>query len=286
MEKFRIGLFTSAWDEVAWRLVQDVHRNVQSGLIPNSEITFVFVSREEGETRFGDLMIRNVRAAGLPLITFSSMRFEPWLRKTGKWLEKSLRRSFLMDFWRNLHDREVMRRLPTTELIVLLGYMWWLGEEMCQRQTTIINLHPALPGGPKGTYKEVIWELINSHATNTGVMMHLVTPALDRGPAIAFCCFSIRGSDFDPLWQKLYKRLEKERWERIVEKEGENNLLFKLIRQKGVIREFSMVVWTIKILADRKVGIKNGMVIDPEGQVLVGGCDLTKEIDTAIKEKI
>jgi phosphoribosylglycinamide formyltransferase-1 len=46
----------------------------------------------------------------------------------------------------------------------------------------MINLHPAAPGGPTGTWQEVIWQLIEGRAVETGVMMHLVTPELDRGP--------------------------------------------------------------------------------------------------------
>lgn len=254
MPDFRIGLFTSAWDKVAWELVEAVSQNFP--------VTFVFVTREEGETHFGDLMINNVRAADLPLITFSSLRFKPELRKKDR------------EAWRLEHDREVMKLLPPTELIVLLGYMWWFGKEMCQKKMAI-NLHPALPDGPKGNYREVIWQLIRDRATETGVMMHLVTPELDRGPAIAFCRFSIRGADFDPLWQEMEKRLANgESLEEIAEKEGENNPLFAAIRQKGVIREFPMVIEAIRALAEGKAKIEGG------------GYDLTEEIDAAIKEKI
>ena len=210
IERFQIGLFTSAWDKVAWELVDEVYRNIQNGLIPNSEIAFVFVSREERETRYGDLMIHNVQVADLPLMTFSSARFKPELRERDRAV------------WRLEHDREVMKLLPSTDLIVLLGYMWWFGEEMCQKRTAI-NLHPALPTGPKGTYREVIWQLIRERAIETGVMMHLVTPELDRGPIISFCHFSIRGGDFDPFWQDMEKRLKKETLEEIAAKEGENN---------------------------------------------------------------
>ena len=232
--KFRIGLFTSAWDKVAWDLVREVSQNFK--------VAFVFVSRDEGETHFGDLMIQKVREIKLPLITFSSMRFKPELRKKDR------------EVWRLEHDREVMKLLPPTDLIVLLGYMWWFGKKMCQKRTAI-NLHPALPAGPKGTYRDVIWQLIKEGATETGVMMHLVTPELDRGPVISFCRFSIESSDFD------------------------------LIRQKGVIREFPMIDWTIKILAEGRIKIENGQVIDSQGQVLTNGYDLTEEIDTIVKEQ-
>ncbi|GAH59253.1 unnamed protein product, partial [marine sediment metagenome] len=39
----------------------------------------------------------------------------------------------------------------------------------------MVNLHPAAPGGPTGTWQEVIWQLIENKAEETGVMMHLVT---------------------------------------------------------------------------------------------------------------
>lgn len=228
MGKFRLGLFTSAWDKVAWELVEEVHRNVRSGFIPNAEIAFVFVSREKGETRSGDLMIDNVQALGLPLITFSSAKFEPDLRENDR------------EAWRLEHDRELMKLLPSTDLIVLLGYMWWLGKEMCQERIAI-NLHPALPDGPKGTYREVIQQLIREGASETGAMMHSVTPERDRGPVISFCRFPIEVHDFD--------------W----------------IRQKGVIREFPLIIRTIKMLAENR------------GRTLEHGYDLTEEIDEEVE---
>lgn len=273
MEKFRIGLFTSAWDQVAWELVEKVYQNVQNDLIPNSEIVFVFVSRDEGETRYGDLMIRNVRAVELPLITFSSLRFKPELRERDR------------EAWRLEHDREVMNFLPPTDLIVLLGYMWWFSKEMCQKRPAI-NLHPALPEGPKGTYRDVIWQLIKGRATKTGVMMHLVTPELDRGPVITSCHFSIRGKTFNSSWQEIGKRLKKATLEEMAKREGEDYTLFKLIRQKGVIREFPMISWTIKTLAEKRIRIENGKVVDFQGQVLESGYDLTSKIDAAVKDKV
>lgn len=70
MEKFRLGLLTSAWDEAAWELVREVWRNVQNGLIPDSEIVSILVTRHLGETHFGDSMIDNIQVAGLPLVLF------------------------------------------------------------------------------------------------------------------------------------------------------------------------------------------------------------------------
>jgi len=72
------------------------------------------------------------------------------------------------------------------DLCVLAGYMLIVGPEMCTR-FNMINLHPAAPGGPTGTWQDVIWQLIKQRARETGVMMHLVTPELDRGPVVSYC---------------------------------------------------------------------------------------------------
>lgn len=246
MEK--IGLWTSGGGQTSIELVQEVYRSF------SSKTSYVFLSQEGGETYYGDLMIQKVRELGLSLITFSSLKFKPELRKNDK------------EAWRLEHDQEVIKLLPPSDLIVLLGYMWVVGKEMCQKQT-IINLHPALPNGPKGTYRKVIRQLIRERATETGVTIHLVTPELDEGPPITFCHFPIRGKDFDYLWKS---------------KEGDSPL-FRLIRERGVIREFPMVIWTIKELVEGRIKIKNGQVITSEGQIIEEGYDLTSEIDAMMK---
>lgn len=282
-ERFRIGLFTSAWDEVAWELVKEVHQNVQDGSIPNSEIAFVSCSRKEGETYYGDLLIQNVRQLELPLITFSSLRFKPELRIKGREAEKKGDPS-IINAWRLEHDREVAKLLPPTNLNVLLGYMWIVGEEICQKRT-MINLHPALPTGPKGTYREVIWQLIKDKTSETGVMIHLVTGMLDMGPPIAYCSFPIKGGFFDPLWLEMESRLKRESLKDISEKDGENNPLFRVIREQGVIREFPVIIQTIRLLAEKRIRIEDGRVIDSRGEVLKGGYDLTHEIDAIATSK-
>lgn len=225
-------------------------------------------------------MIQNARNEGLPLVVFSSLHFKPDLRKRGR-ESKRAGDSSIIEAWRNEHDIEIAKRISSTDLDVLLGYMWEFSDAMC-RTRNIINLHPALPGGPKGTYKEVIWELIKTRATETGVMMHLITEHLDRGSPISFCRFSIRGGAFDQLWQEMERRLERESLDEIAAQEGEDNSLFKLIRQEGVKREFPMVVGAIKNVAEGNVKISNGTAQDARGRVLANGYDLTREIDTAI----
>ena len=67
----------------------------------------------------------------------------------------------------------------------------------------MINLHPAAPGGPAGTWQEVIWQLIEGDAMETGVMMHLVTSELDKGPPVTYCTFPIRDTPCDRHWTEI-----------------------------------------------------------------------------------
>jgi phosphoribosylglycinamide formyltransferase-1 len=148
---------------------------------------------------------------------------------------------------------------------------------MCRRYN-MINLHPAAPGGPKGTWQEVIWQLIEARAETTGVMMHLVTPELDKGPPVSYCTFSIRGKAFDKYWQEI----EGKSVEEIKKSQGENNPLFKTIRRHGLAREFPLIIATLKTFSQGKVKIEKGKVVNADGKP-IKGYNLTKEIDKLVK---
>jgi phosphoribosylglycinamide formyltransferase-1 len=155
------------------------------------------------------------------------------------------------------------------------------GAEMCQRYN-MINLHPAAPGGPAGTWQEVIWQLIEEKAEQTGVMMHLVTPELDRGPVVTFCTFPIMGEPFDRYWRELEGRSIGQ----VKAGDGENNHLFQLIRQHGLAREFPLIVATIKAFSEGRVRVSHDRkVVDAEGRP-IGGYDLTGEIDDQLPKKL
>jgi len=159
---------------------------------------------------------------------------------------------------------------------VLAGYMLIVGAEMCHHYP-MINLHPAAPGGPKGTWQEVIWRLMEEGARGTGVMMHLVTPELDEGPPVAYCTFPIRGKSFYRYW----KAIEGLPVDEVKAKQGERNLLFMLIRKHGLAREFPLIVATIKAFSEGRVRIEEGQVVDSAGKP-IDGYDLTDEINKKV----
>jgi phosphoribosylglycinamide formyltransferase-1 len=253
---YRLGWFSTGRDKAARDLLTVAQQSIALGEI-EAEIAFVFCNREPGEAKESDLFLKLVKSYGLPLVYFSYRDF-----KAGKGAG-----------WRLEYDREVMKRLPGSppDLCVLAGYMLIVGEEMCRRYN-MINLHPAAPGGPKGTWQEVIWQLIDSKAEETGVMMHLVTPELDMGPPVTYCTFPIRGKPFDKYWREL---------EKIKKNRGENNPLFKLIRKHGLAREFPLIIATLKAFSQGRVKIDNGNVVDAEGKA-IKGYNLTDEINQQI----
>ena len=184
--------------------------------------------------------------------------------------------------WRIEYDRKIINsieamRVSLPDLFVLAGYMLIVGAEMCQRYN-MINLHPAAPGGPAGTWQEVIWQLIDNKAQETGVMMHLVTPELDKGPSVTYCTFPIRGEPFDRYWHELEKLPPNSH-----KKYHRKNQLFRVIRQHELAREFPLIISTLKAFSQGKIKITAGKkVIDFEGRP-INGYNLTDEINKLVK---
>ena len=256
---YKLGWFSTGRDKAARDLLTVVQRSIALREI-EAELAFVFCNREPGEARESDLFLKLVESYRLPLVCFSSRNF-----KADRGIE-----------WRLSYDREVMKRLQSfhPDLCVLAGYMLIVGEEMCQHYN-MINLHPAAPGGPKGTWQEVIWQLIDSKSEETGVMMHLVTPELDMGPPVTYCTFPIRGKPFDKYWQEIAGQSVEE----IKKGQGENNPLFKLIRKHGLAREFPLIISTLKAFSQGNVKITGDKkLVDAEGKP-IKGYNLTDEIN-------
>lgn len=268
----QLGWSSTGRDKAARKLLMVVKDAINRSEL-DAKISFVFCNREPGESQESDLFLKLVESYHLPLICFSSEKFN----LSGEYRFSNQRRLE--------YDREVMKRIETAgfrpDLCVLAGYMLIVGEEMCQRYN-MINLHPAAPGGPVGTWQEVIWKLIDGQANETGVTMQLVTPELDKGPSVAYCTFSIRGKPFDQHWQEI-KGLS---LEEIKKRDGENNSLFKRIREHGLAREVPLIIATLKLFSQGKVEIIEKKVLDSTTRKQTQGYDLTKEINAIVKEKL
>lgn len=245
-----IGWFSTGRDEGARQLLQAVQDKIRTGHI-DGKINFVFSNREPGDAKESDLFLQLVRSYNIPLLSLSHNKFQTAGKEKG---------------WRIKYDRQVNKRIEafTCDVCVLAGYMLIVSEELCQ-QHDMINLHPAPPGGPVGTWQEVMWALVDSKADTAGAMMHLVTPELDKGPVLSYCLFSIKGQPFAEYWLK-----------------GDRNMLFGLIRQHELAREFPLITLTLQALSRGEVGINGGKVVDAQGKP-INGYNLTGRVNNEVK---
>jgi phosphoribosylglycinamide formyltransferase-1 len=253
-----IGWFSTGRDEAARQLLQAVQDKSQRGDI-DGKISFVFSDREPGEAKESDLFFELVQSYNIPLICLSHQKF-----KTA--IEEDLDTN---KDWRIKYDKEVNNRIETfaPDLCVLAGYMLIVSKELCQKYD-MINLHPAPPGGPTGSWQEVIWMLIQNKADTAGAMIHLATPELDRGPVISYCLFSIKGEPFAEYWRK-----------------DDKDMLFRLIRHHELAREFPLIILTLQALSRSEVSIKDRRVIDAQGK-LISGYNLSGKIDEEVNKNL
>lgn len=246
---YKIGWFSTGRDKAARDLLTTVKKAIERKEI-NAEILFVFSNRKYGESRESDQFLDLVKEMRLePLITLSSANFQSDL------ITPDLKKNF-PEKRREEYDKIVMSFLAPFEvdIYVLAGYMLIVSPLMCSVYN-MINLHPAKPGGPKGSWQEVIQQLIENRERESGVMLHLVTPELDAGPPITYCTFSINPE----------------------EKEASD-----IIRGQQVVREPLLLLETLRLLAEGFLKIKNGKLTNRWNEFYpkdYPGVNLTKDIE-------
>jgi len=250
-----LGWFSTGRGPGSRGLFEFVQERILRGEIP-ARIEFVFSNRELGEAEGSDLFFDLVHRYRIPLITLSSRRF---------------RQEVGGDFasHRPEYDRRVMALLQdfNPQIFILAGYMLIVGREICRRYT-MLNLHPALPAGPAGTWQEVIWSLIESRATQTGAMVHIALEEVDRGPVVTYFTIPITGEGFDEHWRQI----EEQSVDQIKECYGEALPLFQRIRQEEYRREPYLLAETIKTIVQGEVVVKGHEVFNVRGEPLSGLC--------------
>jgi folate-dependent phosphoribosylglycinamide formyltransferase PurN len=263
-----LGYFSTGGGEGSRGLLRMVVDAIQRGDL-DARIDYVFCNRDPGEHTGTDEFMALVRSYGLPLVTHSSRGF------------RRRRQAPSFAAVRQEYDREVMALLAPYDpaVCVLAGYMLIVGDEMC-RHYTMLNLHPALPDGPVGTWQQVIWKLIESRAPKTGATIHLATEELDRGPAVTYVSFPLSGQPFVGLWETVRGRPI----DQIKGEEGEDFPLFASIRQAGMRREQPLLLETLRALALGRVQADRPGGNDALGSPAQGLC-LNDEVERALSRE-
>jgi folate-dependent phosphoribosylglycinamide formyltransferase PurN len=268
----RVGWFATGRGQSSPRLLGAAVAAIRARKL-DAGIAFVFCNRERGENETTDAFLDLVASYGIPCLTLSSREFRRARRG-----ERS-RPGAPLPAWRVDYDRAVSDLIDpyAFDVGMLAGYMLIFTGEMARRHP-FLNLHPAAPGGPAGTWQDVIWRLIDARAERSGVMVHLATESLDEGPVVAYCTYALRGPAFDAHWRAVEGRSAEE----IRAAQGEDDALFREIRRHGAERELPLVVATLRAVAGGRVRIESGRVLDSRGRELPDGLDLTPEIDAAV----
>lgn len=259
----RIGWFSTGRGEGSRGLLRFVGERLGEF---DGRIEFVFCNREWGEGEGSDAFLGLVGELGLPLVTCSSAGFRRRWRGRGG--------------WREAFDGEVLGLLGgfRPDVCVLAGYMLVVGGGVCGAWP-MLNLHPALPDGPVGTWQEVVWELIGRRAVETGAMVHLATADLDRGPVVSFVRVPLDTGELAGLWRELGDRDAGE----VRAALGEGSELFRRIRAEGFRREPFLLVETLRAIGAGEVAVEGGrVVVEGGGDGWYGGLCLDGRVGRAM----
>ena len=262
-----VGWYTTARGEGSRGMFLAVRRAIAAGTL-DARFAHVFCNRELGEDPATDAFFDLVRETGAPLVTLSSVRFRR---------EHSGARSRPnepLPEWREAYDAEVARLVDPhgAQVGVLAGYMLIVTPPFVSRHP-ILNLHPALPGGPAGTWREVIRDLICTGASASGAMIHLAIPEVDAGPVAAFCRYAIRGGDYDALWDALGDPAG------LDDVAIEDNALFARIREAQLAYEAPLLVAALQAFADGRMRALPGRIVDADGHA-TPPLDLTSDVES------
>lgn len=243
----RLGWMSTARGQGSLALLRVVCDSINEGTL-DACIPVVVSNRVPGEAEQTDRFFEYCRQQGLPLVCESSQCF---------------RQTFDGADWRTSFDRLLASHISQYEVDVFLlaGYMLIVSEFLCSRYP-LLNLHPALPNGPKGTWREVMSELARTDATETGAMIHVVTPDLDRGPVVSYFSF--------PLDDEPFKTLRSA---------GDIDALADAIRAHELEREYPLILTTLHALSAGHIVLTGGRPYDASGTPLTGGLDLSVEVE-------
>ncbi len=266
----RIGWFTTARGPGSRAMYEAVAAAVARGDL-EAEFAFVFCNREPGEDPLTDSFLGLVRDNGHTLVTKSSVGYR---RAVGGHVSRP---GEPLPPWRRAYDRAVEETLAPYrfDVGVLAGYMLIFERDFVSRHV-ILNLHPALPGGPTGTWREVIRELIRTRAGESGVMLHLAIAEVDAGPVVAYCRYPLDDSELAPLWAELEGARTS-----LDEAAFEASPLFAAIRERGLRREAPLLVAAIAEFASGRLRAQGGRVLDAAGAP-APPADVTAVVEAAL----
>ena len=228
MSHKKIGWFSSGGGSGSRGLFLETAEAISSGRI-DASIEFLFCNREYGEDENTDRFLNLVETYKIPIITISSRKF------------RKLQNAKSFSEIRSMYDNLMLEKINSfsVDFSVSAGYGLIFSDQVVEGML-VLNLHPAAPSGPVGTWQQVINSLIEDRSEEHGLMVHIATSDMDRGPVLTYLTFPIIGDGYDALWVKIKESND----------ETAKEILFDLIRNQGLIMEPVVLLRTIKIITE------------------------------------
>ena len=262
----RIGWYTTGRGAGSRAMFDAVRAAIADGSL-DACFAYVFANREPGEDATTDGFFDLVRAEGIPLLTLSSVGYRRAHAGARSQPDAPL------PPWREAFDAEVAALVDphAADVSVLAGYMLIFTAPFVATHP-VLNLHPALPGGPAGTWDAVIRALIRGGASESGAMVHLAVAEVDAGPVAAFARYPIRVAGSDALWDALRDALRDALPDAVGEptdlddRDLEASALFARIRAAQLAYEAPLLVATLQAFADGRLHVEGTRIVDSAGR--------------------
>ena len=232
-----IGWFSSGRGDGSYGLLKATLDAIDARKL-NARLGYIVCTAEPGEAEGSDRFLKLAEEHSIKTYPLSWRRF------------KNLKRN------RAQYEWEILNLISGHQVDVgmMAGYM--LVSNLLHKRIRMLNLHPALPGGPTGTWKQVLNRVITERDPKNGVMIHEVSDEVDGGTALTYCHYDTKDEHLQPLWRDV-GRARLPRRERLLDG----------LRQQILDRERPLMVETLSALANRVVNFDAKTPLDLTGPV-------------------
>ena len=168
MGKLKIGWFSSGRGEGSYGLLQHTLQSIDDGTL-NASIEYVVCTAYLGQAEGSDNFINLARENNIPVYVLSMVDFTD----------------------RIFYEKHMLSMISShkIDIGVMAGYM--LVSHLLHKKIRMLNIHPSLPDGLKGTWKQIVKAIKTQNIKTGGVMVHEVIDDVDNGNPLTFCQYKI-----------------------------------------------------------------------------------------------
>ena len=234
----KIGWFSSGNGIGSMQLLSQVNQEIKDNNL-NASIEFVFTNKDPDESKGVENFCKFVKSLKIPLINISSNKY------------KLKHQANTFNDIRSLYDEKIITAINpyNIDIIVMAGYMLFTDKKLCD-EFFMLNLHPAPPKGPHGTWQNIIEDLIKNKYLFAGAQIQIATTNRDQGPIISYCTFPITNNEiYGNLWTNIDTNSDINRSE-----------LFQQIRNDILKREPHLLVETLKSLVSKEIILQRNKI--------------------------